>query len=97
MLRPPKSGLEHREQREDLEPAEQHLEAEQRLHPRGQRRERARRARDAERLPAYEQRLEIFAGLPDMLHDLYCHRLESLTPREPVRRAAAPDRVTLSK
>ena len=28
----------------------------------------------------------------DMLHDLHCHRIESLTPREPVRRAAAPER-----
>lgn len=40
----------------------------------------------------YRERLEIFASLPDMLHDLYCHRLESLTPRAPVRRAATPDR-----
>ena len=41
---------------------------------------------------AYRERLEIFASLPDMLHDLHCHRLESLTPREPVRRAATPER-----
>jgi uncharacterized protein len=40
----------------------------------------------------YRERLEIHAGLPDMLHDLHIHRIESLTPREPVRRAAAPDR-----
>lgn len=40
----------------------------------------------------YDERLEIHAGLPDMLHDLHCHRLESLTPREPVRRAATPER-----
>lgn len=41
---------------------------------------------------SYRERLEVFAGLPDMLHDLYCHRLESLTPRAPVRRAAIADR-----
>lgn len=41
---------------------------------------------------SYRERLEIFASLPDMLHDLHCHRIESLTPREPVRRAAAPER-----
>ena len=40
----------------------------------------------------YSERLEIHAGLPDMLHDLHVHRIESLTPREPVRRAAAPER-----
>ena len=40
----------------------------------------------------YTERLEIHAGLSDMLHDLHCHRLESLTPREPVRRAATPER-----
>ena len=27
-----------------------------------------------------------------MLHDVHCHRIESLTPREPVRRAATPER-----
>lgn len=41
---------------------------------------------------SYQERLEIHAGLPDMLHDLHVHRIESLTPREPVRRAAAPER-----
>lgn len=41
---------------------------------------------------SYEERLEIHASLPDMLHDLHCHRIESLTPREPVRRAATPER-----
>jgi uncharacterized protein len=41
---------------------------------------------------SYQERLEIHAGLPDMLHDLHIHRIESLTPREPVRRAAAPER-----
>lgn len=40
----------------------------------------------------YRERLEIYGGLPDMLHDLHCHRIESLTPREPVRRAAVPER-----
>ena len=40
----------------------------------------------------YRERLEIHAGLPDMLHDLHIHRIESLTPREPVRRAATPER-----
>jgi len=41
---------------------------------------------------SYEERLEIHASLPDMLYDLHCHRIESLTPREPVRRAATPER-----
>jgi uncharacterized protein len=41
---------------------------------------------------AYEERLEIHAALPDMLHDLHVHRIEALTPREPVRRAATPER-----
>ena len=40
----------------------------------------------------YSERLEIHAGLPDMLHDLHVHRIEDLTPREPVRRAATPER-----
>ncbi|MBW8311901.1 MAG: UPF0149 family protein [Rhizobium sp.] len=40
----------------------------------------------------YRERLEIHASLPDMLHDLHVHRIESLTPREPVRRAAMPER-----
>ena len=40
----------------------------------------------------YDERLEIHAALPDMLHDVHCHRIESLTPREPVRRAATPER-----
>jgi uncharacterized protein len=40
----------------------------------------------------YSERLEIHAALPDMLHDLHCHRIESLTPREPVRRTATPER-----
>lgn len=41
---------------------------------------------------SYRERLEIFVSLPDMLHDLHCHRIESLTPREPVRRTEAPGR-----
>jgi uncharacterized protein len=41
---------------------------------------------------SYRERLEIHASLPDMLHDLHVHRIESLTPREPVRRAATPER-----
>lgn len=41
---------------------------------------------------SYRERLEIFFSLPDMLLDLHCHRIESLTPREPVRRAATPER-----
>lgn len=40
----------------------------------------------------YRERLEIHASLPDMLHDLHVHRIESLTPRQPVRRAALPER-----
>lgn len=41
---------------------------------------------------SYRERLEIFFSLPDMLFDLHCHRIESLTPREPVRRVATPER-----
>ena len=40
----------------------------------------------------YSERLEIHASLPDMLHDLHCHRIEALTPREPVRAVATPER-----
>lgn len=40
----------------------------------------------------YRQRLEIIAGLPGMLNDLHQHRIHALTPREPIRREAAPDR-----
>ncbi len=41
---------------------------------------------------SYRERLEIFFSLPDMLLDLHCHRIDALTPREPVRRAATPER-----
>jgi uncharacterized protein len=40
----------------------------------------------------YRERLEIIAGLPGMLADLHHHRIDALTPREPIRRAATPDR-----
>ncbi|GAB2628779.1 UPF0149 family protein [Novilysobacter erysipheiresistens] len=40
----------------------------------------------------YRERLEIIAGLPDMLADLHHHRIDALTPREPIRREATPDR-----
>lgn len=40
----------------------------------------------------YRERLEIHASLPDMLHDLHLHRIDALTPREPLRRAPAPGR-----
>ncbi|MFC0676368.1 UPF0149 family protein [Lysobacter korlensis] len=40
----------------------------------------------------YRERLEIIAGLPAMLADLHHHRIDALTPREPIRRAATPDR-----
>ncbi|MBM7093043.1 hypothetical protein JTP67_31975, partial [Streptomyces sp. S12] len=38
---------------------------------------------------SYRERLEIVAGLPGMLADLQHHRIEALTPREPLRRANA--------
>ncbi|MGO1001794.1 UPF0149 family protein [Lysobacter sp. CA196] len=41
---------------------------------------------------SYRERLEIVAGLPGMLSDLHHHRIEALTPREPLRRAETPDR-----
>lgn len=40
----------------------------------------------------YRERLEIIAGLPGMLADLHHHRIDALTPREPIRREATPDR-----
>ncbi|MFD0739649.1 UPF0149 family protein [Lysobacter koreensis] len=40
----------------------------------------------------YRERLEIIAGLPGMLADLHHHRIEALTPREPLKRADTPDR-----
>ncbi len=41
---------------------------------------------------SYRERLEIVAGLPDMLADLHHHRIDALTPREPLRRIETPDR-----
>jgi uncharacterized protein len=41
---------------------------------------------------AYRDRLETIGSLPGMLADLHAHRIEHLTPREPVRRAATPGR-----
>lgn len=40
----------------------------------------------------YRERLEIVAGLPGMLADLHQHRIDALTPREPIRRSATPER-----
>ena len=40
----------------------------------------------------YRERLEIIAGLPGMLADLHHHRIDALTPREPIRRVETPDR-----
>lgn len=40
----------------------------------------------------YRERLDIIASLPGMLSDLQHHRIESLTPRVPLRRAAVPER-----
>ena len=40
----------------------------------------------------YRQRLDIIASLPGMLADLQRHRIDALTPREPLRRIAAPER-----
>ena len=41
---------------------------------------------------AYRQRLDIIGSLPGMLADLQHHRIDALTPREPLRRAATPER-----
>ena len=38
----------------------------------------------------YRQRLDIIGSLPGMLADLQHHRIAALTPREPIRRVAAP-------
>lgn len=40
----------------------------------------------------YRERLEVVASLPGMLADLHHHRIDALTPREPIRREATPDR-----
>ena len=41
---------------------------------------------------SYRERLEIIASLPGMLADLHHHRIDALTPREPIRKDAAPGR-----
>jgi uncharacterized protein len=41
---------------------------------------------------SYRERLEIIASLPGMLADLHHHRIDALTPRTPIKRAATPDR-----
>jgi uncharacterized protein len=41
---------------------------------------------------SYRQRLDIIGSLPGMLADLQHHRIDTLTPREPLRRAATPER-----
>ena len=41
---------------------------------------------------AYQDRLDTIASLPGMLADLHAHRIEALTPREPVRRVETPGR-----
>lgn len=41
---------------------------------------------------SYRERIEITSSLPAMLADLHQYRIEQLTPREPVRRQATPDR-----
>lgn len=41
---------------------------------------------------SYRERLEIIASLPGMLADLQHHRIEALTPRVPIKRAATPER-----
>lgn len=41
---------------------------------------------------SYRERLEIISGIPSMLADLNHHRVDALTPREPIRRDAAPGR-----
>ena len=40
----------------------------------------------------YTERLEIIASLPGMLADLHHHRIDALTPREPIRKEATPER-----
>lgn len=40
----------------------------------------------------YRERLGIIAILPDMLNDLHHHRIEALTPREPIRAVDTPER-----
>jgi uncharacterized protein len=40
----------------------------------------------------FEDRMEIIYDLPWLLIDLYRHRIEAMTPREPIRRAPTPGR-----
>ena len=40
----------------------------------------------------FNERMEVVASLPSMLADLHQHRIEALTPRQPVRRVDTPDR-----
>lgn len=40
----------------------------------------------------YQERLALYASLPDMLNDLQQYRIDALTPREPLRVVAAPGR-----
>lgn len=40
----------------------------------------------------YRERLAIVVSLPGMLADLHHHRIEAMTPREPIRRDAGPGR-----
>ena len=40
----------------------------------------------------YAERLDIVDGVPSMLADLNEHRVQALTPREPIRREAGPGR-----
>ena len=40
----------------------------------------------------YRERLEVIAWLPGMLADLHLHRIDALTPREPIRKEATPER-----
>ncbi len=39
-----------------------------------------------------DERLDLIAGIPHMLHDFNMHRLEQFTPRTPIRKEAAPGR-----
>ena len=40
----------------------------------------------------YKERLSIVVSIPGMLADLNQHRIEQMTPREPIRREATPGR-----
>jgi hypothetical protein len=47
---------------------------------------------EEDRLLSYDERLEIVADLPWLLIDLHVHRIEMMTPREPIRREPTPGR-----